>query len=80
MKRKIGISGWTYAPWRGGFFPRDLPQPREVFTYFDNTDKLRAARGAEALIRKSGQCGQSDGQRNERRGEERSKAALQVAP
>lgn len=23
---RIGISGWTYAPWRGQFYPKDLPQ------------------------------------------------------
>lgn len=27
---RIGISGWTYAPWRGVFFPKDLPQHREL--------------------------------------------------
>ncbi|HTL69431.1 MAG TPA: DUF72 domain-containing protein [Lacunisphaera sp.] len=27
---RIGISGWTYAPWRGTFFPDDLPQRREL--------------------------------------------------
>jgi uncharacterized protein YecE (DUF72 family) len=27
---RIGISGWTYAPWRGGFFPADLPHRREL--------------------------------------------------
>jgi uncharacterized protein YecE (DUF72 family) len=27
----IGISGWTYAPWRkGAFYPKDLPQKREL--------------------------------------------------
>jgi uncharacterized protein YecE (DUF72 family) len=26
----IGISGWTYAPWRGTFFPRDLIQRKEL--------------------------------------------------
>lgn len=26
----IGISGWTYAPWRGTFFPDDLPQREEL--------------------------------------------------
>lgn len=26
----IGISGWTYAPWRGTFYPEDLPQKREL--------------------------------------------------
>lgn len=28
---RIGISGWTYAPWRGGtFYPEGLPQKREL--------------------------------------------------
>jgi uncharacterized protein YecE (DUF72 family) len=27
---RIGISGWTYAPWRGTFFPRGLPQAQEL--------------------------------------------------
>lgn len=26
----IGISGWTYQPWRGVFFPQDLPQREEL--------------------------------------------------
>jgi uncharacterized protein YecE (DUF72 family) len=26
----IGISGWRYAPWRGVFYPKDLPQHREL--------------------------------------------------
>lgn len=27
---RIGISGWRYPPWRGVFFPEDLPQRREL--------------------------------------------------
>jgi uncharacterized protein YecE (DUF72 family) len=27
---RIGISGWTYAPWRGVFFPEKWPQKREL--------------------------------------------------
>lgn len=27
---RIGISGWTYAPWRGTFFPADLVQREEL--------------------------------------------------
>ncbi|HEX4326082.1 MAG TPA: DUF72 domain-containing protein [Burkholderiales bacterium] len=26
----IGISGWRYAPWRGKFYPKDLPQAHEL--------------------------------------------------
>ncbi|HEY2614449.1 MAG TPA: DUF72 domain-containing protein, partial [Chthoniobacterales bacterium] len=27
---RIGISGWTYPPWRGVFYPRDLAHRREL--------------------------------------------------
>lgn len=27
---RIGISGWTYAPWRGVFFPEELPRRDEL--------------------------------------------------
>jgi uncharacterized protein YecE (DUF72 family) len=27
---RIGISGWRYGPWRGVFYPADLPQRREL--------------------------------------------------
>lgn len=27
---RVGIGGWTYAPWRGVFYPRGLPQAREL--------------------------------------------------
>jgi uncharacterized protein YecE (DUF72 family) len=27
---RIGMSGWTYAPWRGGFFPKGLRQKDEL--------------------------------------------------
>jgi len=30
MDVRIGISGWTYAPWRGSFYPTGLPQRREL--------------------------------------------------
>jgi uncharacterized protein YecE (DUF72 family) len=29
-KIRIGISGWTYGPWRGAFYPRRLPQKKEL--------------------------------------------------
>src|SRR3954468_5643996 len=25
---RIGVSGWTYSPWRGTFYPPGLPQKR----------------------------------------------------
>jgi uncharacterized protein YecE (DUF72 family) len=27
---RIGIGGWTYAPWRGTFYPDKLPQAKEL--------------------------------------------------
>lgn len=27
---RIGIGGWSYPPWRGTFYPADLPQRREL--------------------------------------------------
>lgn len=27
---RVGIGGWSYAPWRGTFFPPKLPQSREL--------------------------------------------------
>lgn len=29
-KVRIGISGWRYKGWRGGFYPEDLPQKKEL--------------------------------------------------
>jgi len=30
MEIRVGISGWTYPPWRGNFYPRGLPQRLEL--------------------------------------------------
>jgi uncharacterized protein YecE (DUF72 family) len=27
---RIGVGGWTYEPWRGAFYPKELPQKREL--------------------------------------------------
>lgn len=27
---RVGVSGWRYAPWRGVFYPADLPQRLEL--------------------------------------------------
>jgi len=27
---RIGVSGWTYAPWRGNFYPKGVAQKREL--------------------------------------------------
>lgn len=33
---RIGVSGWQYAPWRGVFYPKDLPQ-RQQLSYVAKT-------------------------------------------
>ncbi len=30
MTHRIGISGWTYPPWRGNFYPKGLRQKDEL--------------------------------------------------
>lgn len=27
---RVGIGGWSYEPWRGAFYPADLPQAKEL--------------------------------------------------
>jgi uncharacterized protein YecE (DUF72 family) len=27
---RVGVGGWTYAPWRGSFFPKGLPHKNEL--------------------------------------------------
>ncbi len=27
---RVGVGGWTFPPWRGGFYPEELPQKREL--------------------------------------------------
>ena len=27
---RVGVGGWTFEPWRGVFYPKDLPQKREL--------------------------------------------------
>jgi uncharacterized protein YecE (DUF72 family) len=27
---RVGIGGWTFEPWRKTFYPKDLPQSREL--------------------------------------------------
>jgi len=27
---RVGVGGWVYEPWRGAFYPDDLPQKREL--------------------------------------------------
>ena len=45
---RIGISGWTYPPWRGTFYPPKLPHKREL-AYAASTARLD--RGQRDLLR-----------------------------
>lgn len=58
---RIGISGWRYAPWRKGFYPKGLRQDdelafasRAVYCYFDNDQKVHAPYDARRLLGKLG--------------------------
>jgi len=52
------IRAWRLGrPMRDGTFaaaPKGRPEPRDVFVFFDNTDKRRAPRDAQTLMRKLG--------------------------
>jgi uncharacterized protein YecE (DUF72 family) len=37
---RVGISGWRYAPWRGDFYPKGLPQRRELEFASRNLDTI----------------------------------------
>lgn len=37
---RIGCSGWQYRHWRGGFYPRDLPQDRWFEFYAERFDTV----------------------------------------
>jgi uncharacterized protein YecE (DUF72 family) len=30
VRIRVGVGGWTYAPWRGSFFPKGLPHHQEL--------------------------------------------------
>jgi uncharacterized protein YecE (DUF72 family) len=37
---RVGISGWTYSGWRGDFYPRGLPQKRELAYAAERLDTI----------------------------------------
>lgn len=37
---RIGISGWTYAPWRGVFYPKGLPHRSELAYAAEHLDSI----------------------------------------
>lgn len=36
----VGIAGWTYAPWRGDFYPKGLPQREELSYAAERLDSI----------------------------------------
>ncbi len=40
MRARIGISGWRYAGWRGQFYPKGLPQKRELAYAAERFDSI----------------------------------------
>jgi hypothetical protein len=36
----IGVGGWTFAPWRGVFYPEKLTQAKELEIPQTNNDQL----------------------------------------
>ena len=48
---RVGISGWTYAGWRGDFYPKGLPQKREL-AYA--AERMRRSRSTARSTRCSG--------------------------
>lgn len=60
---RIGVSGWTYAPWRGVLYPKGLAQKRELEyaalrfrsvefngTFYGMHRNVRASKYVRALI------------------------------
>ena len=47
----VGIGGWTFEPWRGTFYPADLPKAKEAYDKAEEAlakadDKLEARKKA----------------------------------
>jgi hypothetical protein len=41
----VGTSGWSYASWRGPFFPTGLPAQRQLEYYASQASQLRRSAG-----------------------------------
>lgn len=52
---RVGLSGWTFAPWRGGFYPPSLPRQHELhfaancFATLEINDTFYATQSAETF-------------------------------
>lgn len=53
---RVGIGGWTYAPWRGPFYPEGLAQAKEqvfaaaIFVLVES-NVTRTSRNRKLLVR-----------------------------
>ena len=50
-RARVGISGWTYAPWRGVFYPKGLPQRAELGYAAERLDSIEINGSFYALQR-----------------------------
>lgn len=53
MTIRVGISGWTYAPWRGTFYPAGLRQRRELAYVAERMNSVEVNGSFYALQRRS---------------------------
>ena len=57
MSARVGISGWTYPPWRGDFYPKGLPHRRELAYAADRLTSIEINGSFYALQRPSSYFG-----------------------
>lgn len=50
-RARVGISGWTYAPWRGAFYPEGLPRSHELPYAAERLDSIEINGSFYALQR-----------------------------
>ena len=54
---RVGISGWTYPPWRGDFYPKGLPHRQELRYAADRLDSIEINGSFYSLQRPSSYAG-----------------------
>jgi uncharacterized protein YecE (DUF72 family) len=57
---RVGISGWTYAGWRGDFYPTGLPQKQELAYAAERLDSIEINGSFYSLQRPSSYAGWRD--------------------
>jgi uncharacterized protein YecE (DUF72 family) len=53
---RVGISGWRYAEWRGDFYPKGLPQRRELEYAAEHLTSIEINGSADALDTRAKRC------------------------